>query len=441
MDTARRGELSVYGHPGPTSPRLAGLAADGVVFDRAYANANWTIPSHACLLTGFLSSVTRTNFQSARTGEIAPLSPEFKTAASVLREAGFRTASFPSNSYNLCRRFGFDQGFDTLWSGTPRDANLTAALLAHKLVRSPRAADWVTRRLPLDEYVSARALNRKVFRWLDRRAREPFFLFVNYTEPHGTNALARGIKRAFGVDAPPPLWRRDPKTGVPELDEESRRALRRWYEAEIAAVDAEIGRLLDRLKARGIYDDTLVVVTSDHGELLGEHGDFGHVVWLYEPTVRVPLVVKYPEGESAGTRSSRLLSHVDVFAEILARTGRALPDGVQGRPFKAPEQAVLSEYRPTSAFAVPWPDRYGFGQTAILSVALPGFKMIRSDGGTEELFDLLSDPDELRSLADPGARSLVGRELDERLDALDTISRKYADRFKKVKFDSLGYVK
>ena len=168
MDTARRAELSVYGYPGPTSPRLAGLARDGVVFDRAYANANWTIPSHACLLTGFLSSITRTNFQKRRTGDIAPLSPEFKTAASILRDAGFRTASFPSNSYNLCRRFGFDQGFETLWSGTPRDANLTAALLAHKLVRAPRAADWVTRHLPLDEYISAGALNRKILRWLDR---------------------------------------------------------------------------------------------------------------------------------------------------------------------------------------------------------------------------------------------------------------------------------
>jgi arylsulfatase len=182
-------------------------------------------------------------------------------------------------------------------------------------------------------------------------------------------------------------------------------------------------------------------VTSDHGELLGEHGDFGHVIWLYEPTIHIPLLVKYPRGDAAGTRSARLVSHVDLFAEILSRTGRPLPADIQGRPFDAGAQAVISENRPTAALAVPWPERYGFGQTAIVSLLCEGAKMIRSDSGREELFDLRSDPDELRDLADADLRAAVGRELDAKLDAIERISRSYADRLKRVRFDSLGYVK
>jgi arylsulfatase A-like enzyme len=441
IDTGRIKEMSVYGSARPTTPRLAELASDSVVFDRAYANADWTIPSHACLLTGFFSSVTRTNFQSVETGELAPLDPQFKSLAEILAAEGYRTASFPSNSYNLNRRFGCDRGFERLWNGSPPDANLMAALLIHRLVRKQDWSDWLSAHLPLDEFIAAADLNPKIFRWLNRQGSDPFFLFINYTEPHGIYALPKEFREFSGLKESPGIPKRDPESGRVILGEREKSALLAWHNAELRAVDEEIGRIMGRLKSRGLYDDTLVVVTSDHGELLGEHDDFGHVHWLYEEIIHVPLIVKYPGGEFGGTRSEVPVQHIDIFSEILDRLAIPAPPHVQGQPFAAITHPVVAESRPSPALGLRWPERYNISQYAILSRRRPGFKLIRSSDGREELFDLAVDPGEKKDLADPETRRLVGQELGEYLDELTKIARLYEKELRRVKYDSLGYVR
>jgi len=428
MDSARAKDVSPYGPCAATTPRLSDLARDSVVFDNAYANSNWTIPSHACLFTGFLSSITRANFLNAETEEVAPLGDQFKSLATILAEHGYSTGTFPANSYFLSRRFGFHQGFQRLWNGISRDSYLLAPMLVYRLFTSPAVKDWMARNFPSDAFRSAADLNAIIFRWLDRPQDKPFFLFVNYMETHGINYLPEFYKKEFEVGMPPKTPVIDPRTDILILKQSAKAYLRSWYRAELHAVDFEVGRVIDFLKKKGVYENSLIVITSDHGELLGEHNRFSHGGYLYQESLHIPLIVKYPRSAAAGTKVSSPVGHVDIFAEILYRLGISPPPDIQGEPFNQITHPVIGE-------------SHHISKTSIISRRVPGFKMIEYADGHQELFDILNDPDEQNDLPDSEKRRIIRQELEQYRDSLKKIARKYDRDFEKTKFDSLGYIR
>jgi len=345
IDTARGDHFSLYGYERETSPRLAAFAAGGITFERAWSTSCWTLPSHASLFTGLLPATHQATQEHLR------LDDSLETLADLLGARGYETAAFSNNSW-VSEATGLTRGFDL-------------AVPMWKRESAPGESPHPT--------------NREIFRWLEGRAadsdRAPFLLFVNYIEPHWPYEAPRThLDRFLPPDTPESLLRR---SGFPAIQWYLRRggaaprvlATRaRMYDAELSYADAVVGELLEGLSAGGWLEHALVVVTSDHGENLGEHGHQGHSFALYEPTLHVPLVIRPPPAAAAapathpgGARRSDPVQLTDVFATI-ARAAGATPSDprVVGRDLLAgplPEQRPLvAEYYRPDMFLRRFPD-------------------------------------------------------------------------------------
>jgi arylsulfatase A-like enzyme len=387
LDTTRTDVLSSYGNPVPTTPHLDRLAGEGVRFTRAYATDFWTLPSHASLFTGQYPSVHRATSETNR------LPSRMETLAEVLRRAGYRTGAFVSNPW-VSQERGFAQGFENfqeVWRPRPDlpPGDRGGLELARRFVRNRAARD------------------------------EPFLLFLNFNTAHMPYAPDPGALEALHP-RPFEAHRRERLeklvglwgliAGREVLDEGDFEVLRALYEAEIATVDSLLGELVEELRAQDLLDETLVVVTSDHGENLGEHGLIDHMLSMYEATIRVPLVLRYPERIAAGLVDDRLASLVDVAPTILDACG--LPADALG----GPGRSLLDPDREPPAFVVAENERPVNG-VDLLSRAFPDFdtteidrpmrmlrtprhKLIWRGGGRVELFDVERDPGEENDLAE-----------------------------------------
>jgi arylsulfatase A-like enzyme len=350
FDTTRADRVGAYGATAGVTPHLDALAARGLRFERAYATAPITLPSHASMLTG-----TYPCAHGVRDNTVFTLASDSVLVSEVLAERGFRTAACVGG-FVLDARFGLDQGFEHY--GGPGAAGFGA---------SPEVVER-----------SAQSVTDEALGWLAGVARdEPFFLWVHYYDPHMPHV-------------PPEPWA-------------SRYADR--YDGEIAFADAQLGRLLDALTAAGRDKQALVIATADHGECLGEHGEGTHGVFVYEPAVRVPLIVAAP-GVPLGDVASPV-SVADVAPTILDWldvSQNALPEvrlpsllatadaELHGEP---PDRAVYVESL-LPYFARRW--------HPLRAVVWQGAKFI--DGGRPELYDLGTDPAEAHDLlADTGGDS------------------------------------
>lgn len=322
MDTTRRDRLSLYGHDRPTTPSIDRLARRARVYDDAWSAAPWTPPSHATLFTGLLPA------EHGVDGVRVPAFPEtLPSLPDRLQAAGFRTAGLVANP-NLMGP-GWDRGFDLYappWFEGPHSLN-----------------GWLNRGLTggrpawLDDAASDRLLAR-ARRWWASRDDAPRFLFMNFVDPHDpyrplevdTARLLPDLDRAaaFAVPQDPQRYAVDP--GVPE---DAREAIAALYDAEIAGLDRRLGTFFDWLAERGELDETLIVLTSDHGERLGERGMLGHLLIMDQHLLRVPLVIRYPPSVPAERVAERVSSR-DVAGEILALLGL--------EPLPAPAGAGLS---------------------------------------------------------------------------------------------------
>ena len=366
IDTLRADHLGCYGYERATSPRLDALAAEGVRFDRALAQAPWTTPSVASLMTSQYPSAVGIGSERSVLADELVLLPE------VLSEAGYRTGAVVSHTF-CSSRWNFDQGFE--WFD---QSNVGG----HSVVTS--------------EGVTARALE-----FVDWAGDEPFFLWTHYFDPHFHYLEHEGLE--FGgrgdYDGPiePGLQYVDLFAMRFDLTPEDVAELVRIYDSEIAYTDRWVGALLDGLRARGRYEDTLIMVTGDHGEEFRDHGDLGHARQLYQELVNVPLIVKPargagPGGPPPGTVVEHHVALLDVLPTVLAATGLSMPRSaaaeVEGRPlFEPPEpgRAIVSE---TSR------------QGGVRSVTLGDYKLIqRLKGGEVELYRVAGDRLEREDLA------------------------------------------
>ena len=300
LDTVRAESLSAYGYNRDTSPNLTRLAERGVRFDQARTPAAWTLPSHASMFTG------RWPYELS-TRPDRPLDGTYPTLAEVLRDKGYATAGFVGNTYFCNRWFGLDRGFlhyedvAVCLVEILRSSDMGRALI------SKVAPSIFTRDRPYAYFnrKDAATINHDMLSWLDsQRKGRPFFAFLNYFDAHDPYISAEGAPRHFGLR--------------PETAEEIA-ALRDWlhvdkskipsrllqmaidgYDDGIAYLDDQIGRLFAALDSRGLLENTLIVITADHGELHGEHNNFGHGSHLYRQVADVPLLVVGPRNVPHG---------------------------------------------------------------------------------------------------------------------------------------------
>ena len=270
LDTVRADHCSAYGYGLPTTPRLERLASEGLLFEQARAVAPWTLPSHASLFTGRLPS------QHGCTWEHRWLLDRYDTMAETLGAAGMETFGATTNP-NASSLYNLQQGFTTF------------------------VETWMRREhhRGLDDSAIA---NAEIAAWLERRDdRTPFFLFVNYSDAHLPYAPQPPRDRQFGEpgERARALARRGDLLqatllGREQVAEEERAGLAALYDGDVRTADARLGELLDLLERHDLAADTLVIVTSDHGESLGEEGRVDHQLGLMEELLRVPLVVRFP---------------------------------------------------------------------------------------------------------------------------------------------------
>lgn len=364
VDTLRADRLGCYGFDEARTPHIDGLAREGVRVVHAVASAPITLPSHASILTGLEPPA-----HGVRDNGALPVPPEIETLAERLDGAAYETQAFVSAEV-LHGRYGLDQGFDGY------DDELTAGAQAAEFERPER---------------SARDTIDRVLRWLNERAAstDPFFLWVHLFDPHQPYD-------------PPKSELRDTPT---------------LYDAEIAFVDRQIGRLLTALEKVDSLDDTILVFTSDHGESLGEHGEDTHAVFIYESTIRVPLIVRYPPKIPAGKVHTRSVRSVDLMPTILGLADQT-PTKVQGSDLSA----ALSSSSPPPALAQYSESFYpklAFGMAPLQGIRLGNWTYIRAPRA--ELYDRAADPEEADNLLDAPDGTPGAADAKKRADELDRL--------------------
>ena len=384
LDTTRADHLSAYGYPRETSPGFDAFAKRSILFDRAFATSSWTVPSHASLFTG-LYPMTH-----GATQESQYLADDVETLAELLAADGYQTAAFSNNAW-VGEKTNLTQGFDYVG----------------EIWRKPSGRGQG----------QAIRTNRAVVQWLDERdTMRPFFLFVNYIEPHWTYSAPRAWQNRFVAAHVPASDRKRANFGVvdwyldPIRPPESLLSIRRdLYDAELAYVDSALGNLLEMLRDRGLEDSSLIVVASDHGENLGDNDHQGHSFVLNDVTLRIPLAIRPPGGEGAGSLRHDPVQLTDVFQTVAAATGVASDDArvvgadLLGTPLPD-ERPVLAEYYYPAQFLSYFPEEAREGpamapfRRRIRSLRIGPHKFVWGSDGRHELYDVEVDPGETRDL-------------------------------------------
>jgi arylsulfatase A-like enzyme len=304
LDTVRASALSMYGYARNTSPSMDALAAGGLVFEHAVSTAPWTLPAHASLFTGEFPGLLSASFRRPLDGTRATLAEHF-------REGGYETVGFVGNPYYTAWDSGLSRGFlhwhdynlgvrQVLRSGWIGQASITLQFLAARslgdLVRAVRSAEFVVIPKPGGDAPNATQIADAMLAWERGRAAQPYFAFANFFDAHEAYAPPARYRTRFAADPGP----------------------RDLHDAEIAYIDDEVQRLLDGLRTRGALENTIVVITSDHGEQFKEHGINGHGNSLYYHLLHIPLVIRFDGRVPSGRRVSDVVSLRDVGATLLS---------------------------------------------------------------------------------------------------------------------------
>ncbi|MBI3469594.1 MAG: sulfatase, partial [Planctomycetes bacterium] len=392
LDTVRAQSLSLYGHERLTTPELQRFAETGVVFQRALATAPWTLPSHASMFTGRFASEMSADFQT-------PLDARDPTLAEVLSARGYVTAGFVANYLYCGAHTGLGRGF-AHYEDQPRVGWIIEDSTVGQIIRN---SDKIARFLGVDRkgplfHKDAAMLNRDFLRWLPHQGRRPFFAFLNYYDAHEPYMAPRPFDREF---------RSSSITSPIQADLDA-------YEGSIAYLDHHLGRLFRELDERGILSNTLVLITSDHGEHFGEHGLRFHSNSLYAQLLHVPLVISFPARVPSGKRVESTISLRELPATVVDLLGmvdvNCFPAPSLARHWQvaksaegAPKGTVLSEVS-CWQYTTGGPNQKG----PMKALVADSLHYIKNYGdGREELYDFESDPREERDLASLPERQRV----------------------------------
>jgi arylsulfatase A-like enzyme len=384
LDTVRADRLGCYGYPEARTPTLDQLAAEGVRVERALTVAPITLPAHTSIFTGLYPID-----HGVRDNGVFQADAELETLAEILAARSYNTAAFVS-SHVLSRDYGLDQGFQHF------DDSMTAAGGRSGVMVERRAAQTVNAALD----------------WLEQQPPEPWFLWLHFYDPH------------HPYDPPPPF----DQEGHP-------------YDGELAYLDKQLGRFLQRYDVAGHLDRTLVVVTSDHGEGLGQHGEEIHGLFLYDTTMHVPLLLRYPP-LGQGRRLGGQVSITCILPTILDLLELPIPQNLRGSsllPALRSERPHLDQdvYLETQ---LPY---YYLGLAAVDGISTDTHKMILAP--QPELYDRSVDADEQENLWSDGTATVT--DLRQRLlqlragqDPLQRGPNKHLDEEERSLLAQLGYV-
>jgi len=393
IDTLRADHLGSYGYSRATSPSIDRLAREGTLFEQHVSSSSWTLPAHAAIFTGLSDSL------HGCTDVDKALEPRFETLAERFQSNGYSTAGFYSGPF-LHPAFGFGQGFDLYQGCTSYEAAMK--------VSAP--VEWsnkpATHKAAHEDIANPRTF--ELFqRWFERREEKPFFAFVHFWDVHYDFTPPPPFDTLFDPDYTGSVDGRrfyfDPNiaAGMPTRDLEHLIAL---YDGEIAWTDTFIAKIRDELERAGVLDDTVVVITSDHGTEFFEHGQKGHRATLYDEVIHVPLVVRHPASFPAGMRVSAQTRSVDLAPTLIELCALGELRDTSGASLLAllrdPGLRSGAGWRAISEL-----DTFG---RSLLSVRDEDRKTI-GDRQRESLrtFDLRADPGELRPIEDPASPLVV----------------------------------
>ena len=412
MDTARAQSFSSYGYERITTPNIDALAEESVLYEQAIATGCWSLPSQISMLTGLFPSKHGAHELHLSYSHHYPTLPE------ILRDAGYTTLGVSPNSW-MSDEFGTTYGFDTylkLWQALPT-LPATAAARSNRLINlAHRLNRFYTRHL-FPRRNRARHVNQHVLKLLNHSP-EPFFLYTIYWDmhlpyypagEHATRWRPAGVTTAQvqAVNRNPILFHAE-QTDMQAVDFE---ILRSDYDGALATIDAEIGVLVNTLRQRGQLDNTVLIITSDHGENIGDHGLMSHAYSLHDTLLRVPLLIRYPAHFPKGKRVRHQVQLTDLVPTILDLVGIDRPDireDLQGLSLLNDPDAV--DERPAYAEMVaPHPSvaalnrRAGLPEEtsrpqidrALRCLRTTSSKFIWASDGQHELYHLQHDPYEL----------------------------------------------
>jgi arylsulfatase A-like enzyme len=407
LDTVRADHMSIYGYGTATTPGLAEFARVATLYSQAIAASDMTLASHGSIFTGLYARSHGARYDLPASPIGAPLSDEFYTLAEFLSDLGYATVGVVANHAYVGRGMNLNQGFQYYDDRRGRPLlvpaqDLFVRQLIFELLRSlmPSSASDKSFR-------TAEEINEEVFGLLDDVAatESPFFLFVNYMDAHWPYAppspydsLVPGRNESLRTDEYSALLR-DVLKGQRRVTETLQQRLVADYDGALAYLDDQVMRLIEELKALDLYRNTLIIITSDHGEAFGRRNLIGHGVSLYQDQVHVPLLMKWPDSESGGS-VHELVSHVDLFPTVVDLVDREAP-----RPFAGVSllkltsdtaRHVISESYPNGTHAY-WHERHDRLERSLFA---GGFKLVTSSRGKRELYALEQDPDEYHNLFD-----------------------------------------
>jgi arylsulfatase A-like enzyme len=386
LDTLRADHLGCYGYERPTSPWLDSFAKVATLYTRAHSTSPWTLPSHASLLTGKYPfdhgarPFKVSNKKRKNSIELGVLDERHLSLAEALKAEGYQTAAFTGNASFLKERFQLNQGFDTYYN----------------------------------KQSNGLGLNFQIVGWLEDRGPDPFFLFLNYVDTHNPyqtgngrepidpGFLAKGENRQsffINKELRPHILKR-----VKPFPHEKVKLLTNQYDTAIRYLDAVLESLIGTLEEMELYDDTMIVITSDHGEFLGERDLIDHGRDVYEGVLWVPLIIKYP-GQRAGEVEDSLVTGADIPHLILERFPKTIRKRTLPSFPNAPgQQLAIAEkyYVHGSNFRKAY-ERARFDQVRT-AIYAGSYKYIHDSTGNHELYDLAEDPSESNNLysSEPG---------------------------------------
>ncbi|MBI5376040.1 MAG: sulfatase [Candidatus Schekmanbacteria bacterium] len=357
IDAARADHIGAYGYRRETSPNVDRIAKNGVLFENCYSHASWTLPSMISMFTSILPVIhgnVRAQIESKKIIYQEVLSDDFETLPEFMKSAGYTTAGFSTNGH-LIRKEGFAQGFDyydeeCLWE-------------------------------------NAECVNEKAISWLENNHDKKFFMWVHYIDAHADHQP--GIKGRYN---PPEKYKEMFKVEGDPMGKEVSEAL---YDGEIRHCDDVFGELLKEFEKYGILENSVIVITSDHGESFMEHGKWYHADNVYRELIHVPFIISYPPLFEKGKKIDTVVSHIDLLPTLLEIAGINPASRIEGKSLVPLLEGKGNKWEDKSVYC----ETRKYDGLDLRTIILDNYQYILNyKDGMEELYNMADDPLETKNL-------------------------------------------